>query len=311
MSVTDRLSEVLERSKKNFGPDVVQMIDALRTPTNLAIMGATLVLWVASQFFGVGEILDVILLVVGAFAIGWSIGEVAEDLYTFADSTINARTEADLDKAAKAFSHAIVVGGITVVMAILLRRSVKQIQATRGPGVMKAMSPRSAGLPKVGGDPAAGRVWSKPGITGDATIAAGEGSTSAFGEVRISTLGSATEQSLVRAHEIVHQFLTPRFGVLRSFRVQLRMAGYLRSALLQYLEEAIAETVAQLRVNGTSGVLTGVKFPVKNGYVSVSSLVSEGAAIGTITAGTQFFTVQFIPTQAKESIENACYAECR
>jgi hypothetical protein len=225
MSTTDRLAEVLQRSKKNFGPDVCQAIDSLLSPTNLAILGGTLALWAGSHFFGIGEIVDVLLLVVGAFAIGWSITDVAKDVYTFADLTINARSEDDLERAAQAFTHAVVLAGITVIMALLLRRSVKQIQATRGTAVTDAIRPRNPGLPRVGADPEAGRIWSKPGIKSDPSLAAGEGSTSPFGEVRLSPAGSATQQALVRAHELVHRFLTPRFGVLRNFRVQLGMAA--------------------------------------------------------------------------------------
>ena len=287
------------------------MVDALLTPLNLGILVGTLVAWAGSHFFGVGEIVDVLLLVVGAFAIGWSIGDVGKDLFRFADCTINARTDADLDRAAEAFAHAVVLAGVTVIMAILLRRSVKTIQATRGANVLEAMRPRSPGLPNVGADPEAGRLWSRPGIIDDPTLPAGEGSTSPFGEVRLSTAGSASEQALVRAHELVHRFLTPRFGPLRTFRVQLGMAGYLRSALLQYLEEAMAETVAQLRVNGFSGVIEGIRFPVDNGYITISDMMSEGAAIGTITAGTQHFTVQFVAGGAPASAPNACYAVCR
>src|SRR5262249_52951249 len=113
MSLTDRLKEVLTRSKKNLGPEVGDAINALLSPTNLAILAGTLTIWAGSHLFGVGEIVDVILLVVGAFTIGWSIGDVAKDLYTFTEKTVNARSEADLDAAAKAFSHAIVLAGIT------------------------------------------------------------------------------------------------------------------------------------------------------------------------------------------------------
>jgi hypothetical protein len=307
LSVTDRLKEILTRSKKSFGPDVGAAIDSLLSPTNLAILAGTLALWAGSHLFGVGEIVDVLLLVVGAFAIGWSIGDVAKDVYMFADLTVNGRTEADLERAAQAFSHAVVLAGITVIMALLLRRSVKEIQVTRGATVSEALRPRSPGLPRVGPDPQSGRMWSRPGITSDPTLPPGEGSTSPFGEVRLSPGGSAADQALVRAHELVHQFLTPRFGALRTFRVRLGMSGYLRSAFLQYLEEAIAETVAQLRVSGFSGVLEGVKFPIANGYVTISDLVSEGAAIGTIAAGTQYFTVQFIPAGPDADRVEACY----
>jgi hypothetical protein len=311
MSTTDRLKEVLTRSKKNFGPDVAQAIDALLSPTNLAILAGTLALWAGSHFFGVGEIVDVLLLVVGAFTIGWSVSDVAKDVYTFADRTLNARTDADLERASQAFTHAVVLAGITVIMALLLRRSAKEIQIARGANVVDAMRPRSPGLPRVGPDPESGRIWSKPGIKSDPTLSAGEGSTSPFGEVKLSPHGSVNEQALVRAHELVHRFLTPRFGVLRTFRVQLAMSAYLRSAFLQYVEEAIAETVAQLRVNGFSGFLEGVKFPVANGYVTITDLVSEGATIGTISAGTQFFTVKFIPSGPSSDVVDARYAVCR
>jgi hypothetical protein len=294
MSLEARIGDVLTRSKKNFGDEVGQQIDALLSPINLAIMAGTLVLWAGSHFFGVGEILDVILLVAGAFAIGWSITDVARDLFTFADLTINAKSEDDLERASKAFSHAIVLGGITVIMAVLLRRSAKKIQIARGANVTEALKPRSPGLPSVGKDPAAGRLWSKPGISSDPSLPAGEGSTSAWGEVKLSPLGTTSDQALVRAHELVHQFLTPRLGTLRQFRVQIRLAGYLRSMLLKFLEEALAETVAQLRVNGFSGLLTGLKFPVANGYMLVTDLVSEGETIGTILIGAQVFSVQFV-----------------
>jgi hypothetical protein len=299
---------VLTRSKTYLGPDVRSSIDSLLSPTNLAILTGTLAVWGGSHLVGVGEIVDVLLLVLGAFTIGWSIEEVGEKLYTFADRTINARSDIDFDCAAQAFSRAVVLAGITTIVAMLLRRSVEEIQLTRGDTVLDAMRPRNPGLPAVGNDPAAGRLWSKPGISSDPTLAPGEGSTSPFGEVRLSPSGSATEQALVRIHESVHQFLTPRLGVLRTFRVQLRMSAYLRSALMQYLEEAIAETAAQIRVNGGfTALLAGVKFPVANGYMTISSLLSEGAAIGTISAGTQYFTVQFIASDTNKASDQACY----
>jgi hypothetical protein len=84
------------------------------------------------------------------------------------------------------------------------------------------------------------------------------------------------------------------------------MAGYLRSTFLQYLEEALAETIAQLRVNGFTGLIQGIKFPVANGYVSITNLICEGAEIGTVAAGTQHFSVQFIPTAPDSESLNSC-----
>lgn len=68
-------------------------------------------------------------------------------------------------------------------------------------------------------------------------------------------------------HERVHQILTPRLYVLRQFRVESRAGSYVRSSLRRYIEEALAETAAQLGVHGFRQFFTGILFPVRNGYV--------------------------------------------
>lgn len=73
------------------------------------------------------------------------------------------------------------------------------------------------------------------------------------------------------------------------------MSGYTRSALMRYLEEALAEGFAQVRINGLTGIMTGIRFPVANGYMSLQALACEGAEIGTIVLGNQRFSVQFVP----------------
>jgi hypothetical protein len=44
-------------------------------------------MWAGSHFFGVGESVDVLPLIVGAFTIGWSIPDVARDVFTGEGST--------------------------------------------------------------------------------------------------------------------------------------------------------------------------------------------------------------------------------
>lgn len=85
----------------------------------------------------------------------------------------------------------------------------------------------------------------------------------------ISRLGTSQDRQLAALHESVHRFLTPKLNMLRTFRVSNRASSYARSALSKYLEEALAEAVAQVGVKGFSGVFTGVAFPVKNGYVTI------------------------------------------
>src|SRR5262249_37001712 len=125
---------------------------------NGAILVGTLVIWAGSHFFGVGEIVDVALLLVGAAMIGPAVVDVGENLTKFGNC-INAQARSDLETAAKAFAEAAVKGGLTVIMAVLLRRSAKGLQAARAPGVARPSWLRIAkpsgkfGLPSAGVDP--------------------------------------------------------------------------------------------------------------------------------------------------------------
>jgi hypothetical protein len=42
------------------------------------------------------------------------------------------------------------------------------------------------------------------------------------------------------------------------------------------------------------GLLIGIKFPLKNGYVTLSQLAGEGVAIGNISIGSAQFTVRIV-----------------
>lgn len=46
-----------------------------------------------------------------------------------------------------------------------------------------------------------------------------------------------------------------------------RAGSYFRSSLWRYFEEALAETVAQVGVNGLKSFFVGLRFPVNNGFV--------------------------------------------
>src|SRR5947209_9875036 len=157
-SKEDKVKETIIRSKKYLGPALSQQVDQLISPTNLAILVGTLVVWAGSHFFGVGEVVDVALLLVGAAMLGPSIVDVAENLIKFG-KCINAQSEAELDVSAKAFADAAVKGGITAIMAILLHRGAKGLQAARAPGVanpswLEVAKPKGPiGLPGVGVDP--------------------------------------------------------------------------------------------------------------------------------------------------------------
>ena len=128
------------------------------------------------------------------------------------------------------------------------------------------------------------RVFEKPMTKESKTMPAGYGETDKYGNVTYSTKGTPEDIALVKNHERVHQVLSPKLKFLREFRADLRMTSYQRSNFLRYLEEAMPESYAQLKVNGIKGLPDGIKFPVKNGYVELNKVIKEGA-IGTIIVG--------------------------
>lgn len=128
------------------------------------------------------------------------------------------------------------------------------------------------------------RLTYQPTVQGVPNRPPGWGRTNKYGDVLYSTVGSATDQALARHHEMVHSFLSPKLMPLREFPADLMQWSYDKSAFLRYVEEALAETHAQLRVHGLRGLPTGIQFPIKEGYATVEQVVREGA-IGTVVIG--------------------------
>jgi hypothetical protein len=157
-------------------------------------------------------------------------------------------------------------------------------------GTVEALETRAAARAMARGDVAVARAEAKvtryePTITADASLPAGEGRADKLGNVRYSPHGTPQQVALVKAHESVHSFLSPKaLNGLRELRADIGMKAYAKSQLCRYIEEALAESYAQVQVNGLRALPEGLKFPVTHGYVTVSRVIGE-AAIGTITYG--------------------------
>lgn len=300
LTFEDRLKAVLERTMKKVGPEVRSQLQALLAPEALAIMAGVLVAWIVSHAFGLGEVIDIILVVLGVGAIGLAVFSGLDHLYDFAVGTYNARTNADLDAAADHLAKAIGILGIQAVLAVLFR-------GARRPGTGGRMPVGRPPPPRGGG------VRYRPTTKRDPSLRAGEGGTSLWGDIRVSTRGSLTDQRLVLLHERVHQFLAPKFYVLRNFRVENRAGSYFNSSLWRYVEEALAETTAQVGVSGMREFFTGISFPVRNGYVSLTRgggynasmrgrgvLPEIGTLIGTGTVQGIAYNLWFSPQPPRE-----------
>ncbi|WP_136706147.1 hypothetical protein [Agromyces sp. H66] len=146
----------------------------------------------------------------------------------------------------------------------------------------------------------------KATVRGEASKPAGHGGTNRYGDYWYSTQGTVAEQNLARFHEQVHSILSPKLLLFREFRASLGMTLYKKSYIMRGLEEALAETVAQLRVNGIKGLPTGLMFPIKNGYLTVSTAADAARLGGEIVLGTVIvsgysYTVYWIATRDTSS----------
>jgi hypothetical protein len=281
MSNTDKVGEAMRRSLSHMPADARGVVEGLIQPQSLAIIAGTLVVWAGSHLFGVGEVVDIILFAVGGVMLGFSVFEGAGELFDFGHKAINARTDADLESAGQHFARAVVILGISTIQAVLMRGQGKTVIARGRPQVY----PRTRLPPP---PPSGNRLQ----VTRPLNLPGGSlGDTSPYGIIRVARNQSLKEQRLTLLHELVHRYLSPRTGSLQQIRAELRMSAYARSALLRYLEEALAEGYAQLRIHGLTQAIDALRFPLLGGYVTVSQLVGEGLAIGTIVLGGSLFYV--------------------
>jgi hypothetical protein len=294
MSVEDRLKLVVESAASRLAPSVGRQLLTLIEPKSLAIMAAVLVAWTGAQFLGVGEIADFIVLIGGYAMLGGVAVQAARLLFESARLVIQAKDKKDIDTAGAILAEVVSLIGVQGTLALLLS---KPSGALKDQFFVSRENPKPfawqtfKALPK-------NRWWGyKPAIQGVTTMDAGVGGTDVYtGDIEYSLQGSDTDRRLAIAHEQVHQFLTPKLQVLRHLRTFLRAQGYNRSYLLRYLEEAIAETTAQIRVKGLARthVIEGIRFPIGDGYmVTVGAIKGEVRQIflGPITVGGMTYQV--------------------
>ena len=187
-----------------------------------------------------------------------------DHLFLFAEGTYKATTEQNLDVAADHLAQAIGILGLQAVLAVLFRNRPRaaraQIEGEPRAGATLQIEPPPPETPG---------LRYRPRTTYDFMLPPGEGVTSCGGDMSLATSGDATSQALVRFHERVHQFIIPKLYILRNYRVLDRVGSYAGSSLRRYLEEAFAETIAQVGVEGFRNFFVGISFPVRNGYVYV------------------------------------------
>ena len=250
------------------------------------------------------------LVILGGALAGLAAGQAVEDLYSFAVKCIYGKTKEDLDESAHHLSEAIAVIGIQTLMSLLLLKAPKVFHE---PSVelnvpVKPLNFETSFLKKPPTSSESFFENYEPGLTylkHNFAEPTAPGSTSHWGEITIQ-YGRNTpfsEIELTFFHEQIHRILTPKlqgFRWLRQTFIILKKNSYLQSFILRYLEEALAETVSQVRGNGWRKFFLGVKFPLGvpgiEAYVSIEKIGMEalGILMGPITVGGMTYYVRVV-----------------
>jgi hypothetical protein len=114
-----KFEEVLRRTTPKLPFAMQQEFAQLLTPQAIAMTAAILAALAVAHLFGVGEVVDIALLLVGVVFLGLSIFDVVSHLADFLVGTARADSSADLDEAAEHLAYAISVIGVAAFLALL------------------------------------------------------------------------------------------------------------------------------------------------------------------------------------------------
>jgi hypothetical protein len=121
MPIHQRFCEVLRRTLPLLPGEMQQEFAALLSPMNLVIVAGTLAVWAGSHYFGIGFIVDGLLMVVGVLFLGYQIITAASDLTNAVYLTAAAKSAADLDKAAASLANFVAVVGVAAFSALVMK----------------------------------------------------------------------------------------------------------------------------------------------------------------------------------------------
>jgi hypothetical protein len=126
-STIDKLKYAIQQAMARLPGDVAAKLQGLLSPENLAAMAAVVGVWGVSQFFGVGEVADAVLIGVGLFTIGTDAIHVGVDLGKFAVGVVRANDASDLDAAGEHLAKAISTAGVDAALALLFHKASKEL----------------------------------------------------------------------------------------------------------------------------------------------------------------------------------------
>ncbi|MBI1833061.1 MAG: hypothetical protein HYR84_16600 [Planctomycetes bacterium] len=120
-----KLLEAARRVTSKLPAEMRDQFASLFNAQNLAITGGVLAAWGASHLIGVGEVVDIILLVVGVVTIGLQAIQAARDIGKFLTIAAHAKSDHDLDIAANHLARAVVTIGVAAFIALIMKAGAK------------------------------------------------------------------------------------------------------------------------------------------------------------------------------------------
>jgi len=130
MSLENRFGEVLRRTMPYLPGEMREEFAMMLTPSSLAIIAGTMVVWAGSHYFGVGFVADALLLISGIVLLGWQASTAAQDFVTALQLTTNGKTTDDLDRAARHLANFIAVVGVAAFLALVFKGAKKSAPKT-------------------------------------------------------------------------------------------------------------------------------------------------------------------------------------
>jgi hypothetical protein len=130
-TLDSRLIGAMELALPKLPQDMQKAFGELLSPANLAITTAVLVAWAASHAIGVGEVVDVGLLVYGLITLGTMALDVGKDLGAYLRIAAGATSAQELDQAATHLAQAVSILGVTLFAALIMKNASKVAGAAK------------------------------------------------------------------------------------------------------------------------------------------------------------------------------------
>lgn len=135
-SAKDIIIEVLKRTGGHLPGELRAQWDQLVSPASREMIAGSMAIVVLAHMVGIGEVADIAMLGIGILFLGASAFEGGRELGAFMIIVAEASTDEDLDRAAEHLARAVILFGVSVVMARFMRRP-------RGGTDVKKVSPLS------------------------------------------------------------------------------------------------------------------------------------------------------------------------